>query len=137
MLSGNFSKGMLDAEKNIFMKIQKAFYGSFSYLNGKTREQWDQIVYNQTYLSFTKGMAFPTVHIFGLFNHRNKDGRLKSYSDPDIANSWSLLNDIDLISFFNKTKVSFSYKTGLLISVTVNFDLIATLCCEEMSNKSF
>ena len=36
-------------------KLKKAFYGSFSYLNGKTREQWDQLVYNQTYLSFIKG----------------------------------------------------------------------------------
>ena len=92
------------------MKIKKAFYGSFSYLNGKTREQWDQIVYNQTYLSFTKGKAFPSAHVLGLFINRNTDGHLKSYSDPDIANSWSLLNDIDLISFFNKTKVSFAPK---------------------------
>ena len=119
------------------MKIKKAFYGSFSYLNGKTREQWDQIVYNQTYLSFTKGRAFPTAYALGLFNNENKDSHLKSYSDPDIAHSWSLLNDIDLISFFNKTKVSFSYKTSLSISVNVNFDFIATLRCEEMSNKSF
>ena len=42
-------------KKKTDMKIEKAFYGSFSYLNGKTREQWDQIVYNQTYLSFIKG----------------------------------------------------------------------------------
>ena len=47
------------------MKIVKAFYGSFSYLNGKTREQWDQIVYNQTYLSFIKGRDFLSVRVSG------------------------------------------------------------------------
>ena len=47
------------------MKIVKAFYGSFSYLNGKTREQWDQIVYNQTYLSFIKGQDFLSARVSG------------------------------------------------------------------------
>jgi len=43
-----------------------------------------------------------------LFNDKDGDSILTSSSDPDIAHSWSLLNEIDLISFFNKTKVSFS-----------------------------
>ena len=47
------------------MNIAKAFYGSFSYLNGKTREQWDQIVYNQTYLSFIKGRDFLSARVSG------------------------------------------------------------------------
>ena len=135
MLSGNFQSYARIQKKNRNENRKKAFYGSFSYLNGKTREQWDQIVYNQTYLSFTKGRAFLTVRIPGPFN-KGKYSHLKSYLDPDITNSWSLLNEIDLISFFNKTKVIFFRKTAFNYNAVLNIIFIAALRGEEMSNKS-
>ena len=80
-----------------------------------------------------KRQGFSDCTNHGLFN-KGKYSHLKSYLDPDITNSWSLLNEIDLISFFNKTKVIFFRKTAFNYNAVLNIIFIAALRGEEMSN---
>ena len=67
---------------NVNDSMLSAFYGSFIRLNGLEREEWEDMVYDGTYLKFA--------------------------TRPDIRDSWKELIDIDLRGFFNKTKPPFA-----------------------------